>query len=243
MRIGWKSCFVAGCLFSVCGLPAQSVPRVGGKAWTVKDIFQNGGPLGTPPRVLIWSPNGENVTYVSEDNQHGQPNDLIQVNAGSGNASVLAPESKMGAIYTAPNDEQDRDHRGRYSMPSYHWSPDGKQLLFDNTGVIWRYDLARKDMVKLASTGMGSGDDPQFSPDGKTVSYVKDHNLHLIALSDRHESTLTTSTSSEILNGEVDWAYEEELDVRSNYFWSPDSQHIAYLQTDESRVPKYPITD
>ena len=35
-----------------------------------------------------------------------------------------------------------------------------------------------------------------------------------------------------IINGEVDWVYEEELDVRSNYFWSPDSKRSG-LSADE----------
>ena len=46
-----------------------------------------------------------------------------------------------------------------------------------------------------------------------------------------------------ILNGEVDWVYEEELDTRSNYFWSPDSKNLAFLQMNEENVPEYPITD
>jgi len=41
----------------------------------------------------------------------------------------------------------------------------------------------------------------------------------------------------------VDWLYSEELDVRSNYFWSPDSTQILYLQMDESPVPQYPIVN
>jgi dipeptidyl-peptidase-4 len=41
----------------------------------------------------------------------------------------------------------------------------------------------------------------------------------------------------------VDWVYEEELDVRSNYFWSPDSKKLAYLQMNEEKVPEYPLTD
>ena len=45
------------------------------------------------------------------------------------------------------------------------------------------------------------------------------------------------------MNGEVDWVYEEELDVRSNYFWSPDSKNLAFLQMNESDVPLYPLTD
>ena len=44
-------------------------------------------------------------------------------------------------------------------------------------------------------------------------------------------------------NGAVDWLYEEELDTRSNYFWSPDSKHLAYLQMNETGVPRYPIVD
>ena len=31
--------------------------------------------------------------------------------------------------------------------------------------------------------------------------------------------------------------------MRSNYFWSPDSREIAYLQMNESSVPEYPIID
>jgi dipeptidyl-peptidase 4 len=37
--------------------------------------------------------------------------------------------------------------------------------------------------------------------------------------------------------------YLEELDTRSNYFWSPDSKSIAYLQMMEENVPEYPIVD
>ncbi len=46
-----------------------------------------------------------------------------------------------------------------------------------------------------------------------------------------------------LLNGEVDWVYLEELDVRTNYSWSPDSKTLAYLQMDEAKVPKSPIED
>jgi dipeptidyl-peptidase 4 len=53
----------------------------------------------------------------------------------------------------------------------------------------------------------------------------------------------SSSDGQVLLNGEVDWVYEEELDVRSNYFWSPDSKKIAYLQMNETQVPQYPLTD
>ena len=46
-----------------------------------------------------------------------------------------------------------------------------------------------------------------------------------------------------MFNGDIDWVYAEELGVRSNYFWSPDSKEIVFLHMDETKVPTYPITD
>jgi dipeptidyl-peptidase-4 len=114
---------------------------------------------------------------------------------------------------------------------------------------LWNYDLHNGTGVQIGFTGAASGDDPKFSPDGQSVSYVRDHGLQVVRLKDAgmaptvvaaaapNKTTLTT------LNGEVDWVYLEELEVRSNYFWSPDSKNLAYLQMDEGLVPEYPITD
>jgi dipeptidyl-peptidase-4 len=41
----------------------------------------------------------------------------------------------------------------------------------------------------------------------------------------------------------VNWLYSEELDVRSNYFWSPDNRQILFLQMNEAQVPQYPIVN
>ena len=59
----------------------------------------------------------------------------------------------------------------------------------------------------------------------------------------RDEKQLTHDTGEDLLNGDIDWVYAEELGVRSNYFWSPDGRQIAFLHMDESKVPTYPITD
>ena len=58
-----------------------------------------------------------------------------------------------------------------------------------------------------------------------------------------NERALTKDGDDNLLNGEVDWVYEEELYTRSNYFWSPDGKQIAFLQMNEKAVPTYPITD
>ena len=74
---------------------------------------------------------------------------------------------------------------------------------------------------------------------------MRDHGLAVMRLQEAGTPPVAVAPSpnSTTLNGEVDWVYEEELDVRSNYFWSPDSTRLAYLQMNETEVPQYPITD
>ena len=47
---------------------------------------------------------------------------------------------------------------------------------------------------------------------------------------------ITRDGSATIVNGTSDWVYEEELDVRDGFRWSPDGNRIAYWQFDTSNV-------
>ncbi len=212
-----------------CSAAAQSL--------SVDQIYQLA--LATePPDSLQWSPDGTRLTYIAESG------DLVAVEGASGNSSILVSSEKMKSLNPPIASEHDRNNRTRYKQASYSWVPDSKHLLFDANGQLWFFDLANKTGLQIASTGSGSGDDPKFSPDGTFLSYLRDHNLYSFRMKDNAPPLrLTDSQGGHILNGEVDWVYEEELDVRSNYFWSPDSRRIAYLQSNETPVPEYPIED
>jgi dipeptidyl-peptidase-4 len=125
------------------------------------------------------------------------------------------------------------------------WAPDAAHLLFDAKGRLWLYDLRKGSSLEVGSTGMASGNDPKFSPDGKSISFVREHGLAVVRL-DEPKMPMTMvapAPNPATLNGEVDWIYLEELEARSNYFWSPDSQRLAYLEMNEAVVPEYPIAD
>jgi len=204
----------------------------------VKEIF--GGPslTGEPPYEISWSPDGSRATWLADNG------DLMQVSAADGKVSKLFDHSKIGTLLGANISEKDRDHRARYDEPDYIWSPDSRQLLFDTNGELWLYKLENGTGTQIGNTGMQSGDDPKFSPNGEFLSFVRNHNLFVQKVNGNHSAEpLTNTTDPAILNGEIDWVYLEELDVRSNYFWSPDSRQIAYLQMNESHVPVYPLVD
>jgi dipeptidyl-peptidase-4 len=208
------------------------------KALTVEDIFAHAPLVPRAPTGLTWSPDGAHLTYMDGG-------ELIDLDPATAKARTLVSKGKLASLTSDTANEKDRDHRARYGQASYLWGPDSAHLLFDTNGRLWIYDLSTGTGISIGFSDAASGDDPKFSPDGKMLSYIKGHGLAVIHLRDAGTPTvnLAAPANPAILNGEVDWVYEEELNVRSNYFWSPDSAHLAYLQMDESRVPEYPITD
>ena len=214
------------------------------KPLTVEAIFSHGPLIGELPDQLTWSPDGKHLTYLDD----GQ---LMDVDAATGKVHVLVSAAKMAPLDGSNGSEQDRDHRARYNMASYLWAPDSVHLLFDADGQLWLYDLRNGTGVQIGYTGGSAGDDPKFSPDGSTVSFIRNHSLAVIRLREAGKPITPLAPAPNppaangqlMLNGEVDWVYEEELDVRSNYFWSPDSKSLAYLQMNETAVPQYPLTD
>jgi dipeptidyl-peptidase 4 len=227
---------LALCLFfswtSAALLHAQTKPL------TVSAIFSDPGFTADAPGGMEWSPDGARMTYLNGDG------DLMSVDGDSGKASVLVPKEKIGSMHSKMASEQDKDHRTRYGEASYLWAPDSKHLLFDPNGALFLYSLENGLGLSVAETGTASGDDPKFAPDGTALTYIHGHDLYLRKIPYTQTPVrLTMSHDPAVLNGEVDWLYLEELDVRSNYFWSPDSKSIAFLQMNEAAVPQYPITD
>ena len=212
------------------------------KPFTVEGIYGHGSITGGAPQGLTWSPDGQHLTYLDGG-------ELLDLDPGTGKPHVMVSRAKLASLSSNTASEKDRDHRARYGMASYLWAPDSAHLLFDTNGSLWIYDLKTGTGLNIGASGAGSGDDPKFSPDGKLISFINEHGevhgLSVIHLRDAGTpiSNAAVTNNPAVLNGKVDWVYEEELDVRSNYFWSPDSTKIAFLQMDETKVPDYPLTD
>jgi dipeptidyl-peptidase-4 len=167
------------------------------------------------------------------------------VDTATGEKKVLVSTEKLASLDPDVNkvkNEREKERLTRYHVAAYVWAPDSKHLLFDSRGQLWLYDLGTQTAVQFTSAPDPSGD-PKFSPDGRRLAYVRKHNLYVRPVSGSGEKQLTKDTNENLLNGDIDWVYAEELAVRSNYFWSPDNKEIVFLHMDETKVPTYPITD
>jgi len=249
--------FVAGYVLACFLFSTGAAQTSAQKPLTIEAIFAEGGITGRAPEAIKWSPDGTKVSFVQRDDS-GEQGQLWYVDAATGEKKVLVSEDKLSQL--APptstiHDEREKERVTRYHVAAYLWSPDSKHLLFDSHGQLWYYSLENGTGVQLTSSSDPS-EDPKFSPDGKRIVYLRKHNLYARPVSGQDERLLVQpekdknkdknclgKSDVDVLNGEVDWVYTEELHVRSNYFWSPDGHDILFLQMDESRVPTYPITD
>jgi dipeptidyl-peptidase-4 len=230
-------------LSPVASLPvsAQTAPT---KPLTIESLYQPGGLGGRGPETIEWSPDGTKLTFVQRD-EKGEKGELWYADIATGEKRVLVSAEKLAALDPDVNkvkNEREKERRTRYHVAAYLWAPDSKHLIFDSQGQLWLYDLGSETAVQFTSAADPSGD-PKFSPDGGHVAYVRKHNLYVRPVSGKTEKQLTHDTGDSLFNGDIDWVYAEELAVRSNYFWSPDSKEIAFLHMDEANVPVYPITD
>lgn len=103
------------------------------------------------------------------------------------------------------------------------------------------YDIASKKISPVSTSGKQLY--ATFSPDGSKVAFVRDNNIFVKDLVSGAEKQVTADgKNNHIINGRLDWVYEEEFQFERAFFWSPDSKRIAYYKLDESQVPQYSMT-
>ena len=76
----------------------------------------------------------------------------------------------------------------------------------------------------------------KFSPDAGRVAYVSQNNIFVESLESGEITQITSDGDEDIINGTFDWVYEEELDCRDGFRWSPDGKNITYWQSDTRGV-------
>ena len=111
-------------------------------------------------------------------------------------------------------------------------------------GDLFLLTFSTSTFVRLTSTA-AIEQSPEFSPDGRHLAFVRDNDLFVAACDTRAVTRVTQDGSRTRLNGTLSWLYWEEIFGRRDigYWWAPDSRTLAYLQTDESRVPVATFVD
>ncbi len=226
---------VAGLLASLSGFQPQQVEAQNAQL-TLADITQG---KYSPSYVYGVNPmkDGETYTQLSPDSKR-----IIRRSFKTGKEleTIFDCESARGPVKLE-------------AIDGYIMSPDERRILLRTqtkmiyrrsyTAVYYIYDVQNRKFEPLSEGGPQQM--PIFSPDGNVVAFARDNNLFLVKLLFGNAETQVTKDGkfNEVLNGVPDWVNEEEFATNRSFDFSSDSQMLAWVRYDESKVPVYAIQE
>jgi len=191
-----------------------------------------------------WLKDGRSYLIAGDATKPGTPR-LLKVNALTGDSSAFFDAAKMESALAALPGMSREDARGLANRTNYQLNPAQTGALINHANDLFYYEFGAERAWRLTSNPDEEVGET-FSPDGRMVSYVRGNNIYITDLAAQRERALTSDGSPKILNGRLDWVYQEELYGRGNfegYWWSPDSTMIAYLRLDETPVHEFTVVD
>ena len=174
--------------------------------------------------------NGDFYTILSH-NKQGTSLDKFDYKTLEKVATVVAGDNLAGIKYfddyTFSKDET-KIIIGVDSEKIYRHSKKGKYYI---------YDLNTKSLTLISENLI---QEPTFSPNGNKVAFVYQNNIYVKDLEAAKTDQITTDgENNKIINGITDWVYEEEFAFVRAFEWNGDSNKIAYIKFDESKVPEF----
>ena len=210
-----------------CSLFAQKKPI------TIDTLIERARTGGGFSGEITWAPDGRHFAYLQNNRVM-----LYDVPAKT-DKELLSLDALEKAAVEAPG-PQPFDWENRHvSEDGVEWSRSGKELLVTADGDLFWVAADSGKWEQLTATAEPERD-AKLSPDSARVAFRRGHDLYTMEIASRKVTRLTEDGAPTLLNGELDWVYPEELDLGTAYWWSPDSQRIAYLQFDISREFVYP---
>ena len=226
--------------------PAATVSHGSGKAVTLDEYLGGAWRPRKQPISWIAGPNGEDGMLLEQ----GRP--------GKDYLAVEDIRSRVPGADTRPphvlmKDESfkvgDRDVTAGKVWPRRDlkkilvMSNEEKNWRHSSTGLLWIFDVEGQEAqpldpakpterIQLAS----------WSPQGDAIAFTRDYNMFIRKLAFDDVEQITNDGGTELFYGVPDWVYEEEVFASNSVtWWSEDGNYIAFMRTNETAVPEYPI--
>ncbi|KAI1113367.1 dipeptidyl peptidase IV N-terminal region-domain-containing protein [Nemania sp. NC0429] len=231
--------------------PTATASRGSGKTVTLDQVMTG-----------YWRPSTRHISWIEGAN--GEDGLLLERGAADKHFLVVEDIQSLSTFPVANNIDMTTSKTlmreplftadGRTLSPEELWpSPDLKKVLIA-TGVksVWRHSFTAVYWIFDVETQTAEPLDPtdadrrvqlaQWSPKSDAISFTSSNNLFVRQVQTKKVVQVTKDGGPEYFYGIPDWVYEEEVfGGNSATWWSNDGRFIAFLRTNETLVPEYPI--
>ena len=215
------------------------------RALTLNDIYDPVGRIdfsGGTPSAMAWI---SDTHYVWPRPGAGGV-DWVKVDAATGAAEPLFDVQKMRAAFDALPGVRSQDVERLPNDRGLEMNDARTAVLVSLGDDLYYYPFGSDRAFRLTFDPYVE-EEFSFSPDGRQAAFIRRNNIYVVNLEQqRQEKQLTTSGIDQLLNGKLDWVYQEEIYGRGTfraYWWSPDSSHLSFLQVDDRPVPEFTVVD
>ncbi len=197
--------------------------RLGGEAQQVTKTKQgvssySWAPDGKNLLLLLKDPKPSDLTKDTKDDKKPLPQVIDRIHFKQDYTGYLDRRRNHIYIYTPGDSTAIQLTSGDYDDSQAVWSPDGKSIAFasnrsenpdlsyDSNIWIVAADTGDKDKVlKQVTTNPLSDSSPEWSPDGKTITYITNINADAVPFATDHLAVISASGgSAKTLSEEID---------------------------------------
>ena len=217
------------------------------KQLTLEDVARYPRPGMNIPNQVEFTPDNQKVAYLLATTG-SLALELWTYDLISGERRQLTQMATDAASHTGQFslDEELRRERSRQrglGVTSYQFSQSTEKgpliLLIPFDGRLF---LARNAEHLIPLSDTEGAIDPQLSPDGSYVAFVRDGELYSLKTDGSEQPRILTSGAEDgMTNGLAEYIAQEEMGRHKGFWWSPDGKHLAFVRADSRHIPKYSI--
>lgn len=219
------------CLLSRRGWCADN-PNAAPDKITVEWCMGGGAGQVTKMPFYAWLSTGKLFLYDSRNRQ--TPPEFTLLDPGK---NTRIPALDYGKAMASLEELLEKDLRPAVIPAPHVLHPGGQYAVYRFNGDLFLLNLPQSRFTRLTHTPEEELC-PKFSPDGQKAAYVRGNNLYVYFFDGAVEMAVTHDGSPTILNGNVCDMYKEDIFSEDDlaFWWSPDSQRLAFMQSDISAI-------
>ncbi len=209
----------------------------------IEEIAKFPPPGMSTPVSFSFSPDDSLLTYLYGPDQ-SPVRQLYAMETETGESRVIQASVDPEAVELSLEEQllRQRQRQLGQGIVRYSWAAKRDIILIPAQSGVYLKHGADSPARLLVSSEAGPIINPQISPDGSMIAFVRDAELYVRSVESGEILQITHGArGTGKTHGLAEYIAQEEMGQLSGFWWSKDSSHIAFKEVDETHIPTYRI--